>query len=76
MPELPRDDPFWQMMERLWAGQRARGQVARSVQEVQADREHMRRGWEERMRRLEHLQAEASAIRRGRELGAGSHCAF
>ena len=30
MPDLPPDDPFWQTMQRIWAGQRARGHAARA----------------------------------------------
>ena len=30
-PDLPQDDPFWQMMQKIWDGQKARGHVARST---------------------------------------------
>jgi hypothetical protein len=69
MPDMPKDDPFWQMMERIWADQRARGHVARSVREVAADRDAMRQEWNERMERLQAIQAEADAIRRSHEKG-------
>ena len=29
LPELPKDDPFWQRMEAMWAAQKARGHVPR-----------------------------------------------
>ena len=33
LPELPDGDPFWDMMKSIWAGQKARGHVARSVKD-------------------------------------------
>jgi hypothetical protein len=67
MPELPPDDPFWQRMQALWAGQRARGHVPRSVHEVEEERQIMRDEWEERMRRIEQIQSEAARARRGQQ---------
>ena len=67
MPELPSDDPFWQRMQALWAGQRARGHVPRSAQDVEDERQTMRQEWEERMRRIEQVQAEAARLGRGKE---------
>jgi 50S ribosomal subunit-associated GTPase HflX len=66
-PELPRDDPFWQRMQAIWNGQKARGFVPRSVEEVEAERRQVRDEWEERMQRLEQIRAEAEAIRKARE---------
>ncbi|HEV3260772.1 MAG TPA: hypothetical protein VG013_28215 [Gemmataceae bacterium] len=65
IPELPPDDPFWQRMQALWAAQRARGHVPRSAQEVEEERQAARDEWDERMRRIEHIQAEAGRARRG-----------
>ena len=42
LPELPKDDPFWQMMEGIWAGQKARGHIPRSNEEVEAERRVLR----------------------------------
>jgi hypothetical protein len=67
MPELPPDDPFWQRMQTLWAAQRARGHVPRSVHDVEEERQILRDEWEERMRRIEQIQSEAAQARRGRE---------
>ena len=47
----PPHDPFWEMMKRIWAGQRARGHVPRSVEEVQAERRALREESEEEIRR-------------------------
>lgn len=65
MPELPLSDPFWQRMQALWAAQRARGHLPRSAQEVAEERQAMRNEWEDRMRRIEQIQAEAAQARRG-----------
>jgi hypothetical protein len=59
LPELPKADPFWQMMQRIWEGQKARGHVPRSSEEVEAERRTLREDWEERMRMIEHIQSEA-----------------
>jgi hypothetical protein len=61
MPDLPKDDPFWQRMQAIWAGQKARGHVPRSVEEIDADKKAARDEWDERMQRLERIQAEAKA---------------
>jgi hypothetical protein len=66
MPELSKDDPFWQQMEAIWAAQRLRGHVPRTVQEVEAERQAVREEWEERMRRIEQIQAEAEQARNSR----------
>ena len=52
VPELPSDDPFWQMMQKIWDGQKARGHAARSEEEVEAERRQVREDWDERMRRI------------------------
>ncbi|HZV06091.1 MAG TPA: hypothetical protein VE999_13520 [Gemmataceae bacterium] len=66
LPELPKDDPFWQMMQRIWDGQKARGHVPRSSDEVEAERRALREEWEERMQTIEHVQAEARRLRERR----------
>lgn len=63
LPELPRDDPFWQMMQRIWNGQKARSHVPRSSKEVEAEHRMLREEWEERMRTIEHIQSEARRLR-------------
>jgi hypothetical protein len=42
LPELPKDDPFWQTMERIWANRKAAGLTARSTEEVEAQRRGLR----------------------------------
>ncbi len=63
MSDLPPNDPFWQRMQALWAAQRARGHVPRSEQEVVEERQTTRDEWEDRMRRIEQIQAEAAQAR-------------
>src|SRR6185437_4558776 len=63
LPELPKDDPFWQMMRGIWDGQKARGHVPRRAEEVEAERRAVREEWEERMRTIEHIQQEARELR-------------
>jgi hypothetical protein len=69
VPELPENDPFWQRMKTLWADQERRGHVARSVQEIEAERQALREEWEERTRRIERIQVEAEGVRRQRGEG-------
>jgi hypothetical protein len=64
-PELPPDDPFWQRMQARWAAQRARGHSPRGAPEVAEERQAVRDEWEARMRRIEQIQADAVAARRG-----------
>ena len=63
LPELPDGDPFWDMLKSIWAGQRARGHVPRSAEEVEAQRQETREAWEERQRGIERLQEESRRLR-------------
>lgn len=65
LPELPQDDPFWQLMQGLWAGQKARGQVPRDAEDVQAERQAVRDEWDERMSRISRVLQEAERLRAG-----------
>jgi hypothetical protein len=69
MPELPDDDPFWQRMKAIWAGQKARGHVPRSEADIEAEREAMREEWDERMARIAGIQQEAEQLRIGKRPG-------
>lgn len=66
LPELPKDDPFWQMMQSIWEGQKARGHVPRSTEEVESERAVVRKEWEERMQRIEQIQQAARELRERR----------
>ena len=63
LPAFPEDDPFWQRMRALWAGQTARGLVPRSAEEVEAERRQVREEWDQRMYRIEGVRAQAEALR-------------
>lgn len=63
LPELPDGDPFWDMMRSIWAGQKARGHVPRSAEEVEAERRETREMWEERQQAIERLQEESRRLR-------------
>lgn len=67
LPDLPKDDPFWQMMQKIWDGQKARGHIPRTTEQVEAERRQLRQEWEERMLRIERIQIEA---RKRREQGS------
>jgi hypothetical protein len=67
--ELPQDDPFWQLMRGIWAGQKARGHVPRSAEEVEAERRAVRDEWEERSARITRVQEEAERLRAGDQPG-------
>jgi hypothetical protein len=56
LPELPKDDPFWQMMDGIWAAQKARGHVPRTKEEIDAEIRVMREEAEEEMQEVERLQ--------------------
>jgi hypothetical protein len=64
--ELPPDDPFWQMMQSIWADQKAREHVPRSAAEVEGERKKLRAEWEERMQEIQRIQEEARMIRERR----------
>lgn len=69
MPDLPPDDPFWRTMQRIWAGQRARGHVARGAAQVEEERRTMREEWDERMAEITRIQEEADRLRGGSRPG-------
>lgn len=63
MPELPKGDPFWDMMASIWAGQKARGHVPRSTEEVESSHQEMQEDWEERQLAIQKLQEESWRLR-------------
>jgi hypothetical protein len=67
LPPLPEGDPFWDMMSSIWAGQKARGHVPRSAEEIEAERRETREGWEERQQAIERLQEESRSLREQRQ---------
>ena len=65
LPDLPADDPFWQRMQKIWAGQKARGQVPRTKEEIDAQLNALRDEAEEEMRAIERLQEQNRLTRDG-----------
>ena len=63
LPELPKDDPFWQRMQAIWDAQKARGHIPRSVEEVEAERRAVREEWEQRMGDIERIQERGRTTR-------------
>jgi hypothetical protein len=64
LPESPEDDPFWKRMQVIWEGQKARGHVPRSVEEVVSERRALRQDMEDEIQEAIRLQEEC---RRARE---------
>ena len=65
VPDLTQTD-VWQVLEQIWAGQRARGHVPRSKEEIDADLEASRQEDEERMQALERIHQESHQARQQR----------
>jgi hypothetical protein len=53
----------WQVLERIWASQRARGHIPRSREEIDAELEASRQEDEERMQALERIHQECQQAR-------------
>ncbi len=66
-PPTPGKDPFMERMEAIWAGQRARGHVPRTKEEIDAEIQQLRDEAEEEFLEVERLQEESE--RQRRELG-------
>ncbi|HJT33845.1 MAG TPA: hypothetical protein VJ783_17495 [Pirellulales bacterium] len=65
LPELPKNDPFWERMKQIWAGQKARGQSPRTKEEIDASTHALRAEAEDEMQQVERLHEECRAARRG-----------
>lgn len=63
LPELPANDPFWQRMQQIWAGQKARGHVPRTKEEIDAEIKALRDEAEDEMQDIERLQEECRHAR-------------
>ena len=62
VPDLTQTD-VWQVLERIWAGQRARGHIPRTREQIDAELEAAHQEDEERMRALERIHEECSQAR-------------
>jgi hypothetical protein len=59
------DDPFWQPMQGIWAGQEARGQAARTKEEIDAEISAMRKEANEERQESELLHEQCRMAREG-----------
>src|SRR5919199_6810067 len=66
VPDLTQTD-VWQVLERIWAGQRTRAHVPRSREEIDAALEASRQEDEERMQELERIHEECRRHRQQRD---------
>jgi hypothetical protein len=64
VPQPAPGEDLMTFMEKIWAGQRARGHVPRTKEEIDAEINQMRDEWEEHQNELEAIQEEC---RRHRE---------
>jgi hypothetical protein len=62
-PSLPPNDPLETLLQRIWAGQQARGHVPRSVSEVESERHQTADDWDQRMAEIARIQTEAARLR-------------
>ncbi len=65
-------DQFWAGMKAIWAGQKARGYVPRSKEEIDAEVRALRDEAEDEMRAVEQIHFDAEAERQGRQPGGQS----
>lgn len=66
LPDLTQTD-VWQVLERIWAGQRDRGHVPRSREEIDSELEGSRQEDEERMQALERIHQECRQVRQQKD---------
>lgn len=59
----PPGNPFWEMMQSIWEGQRARGFEPRSTELVEAERREAQERWDERLRAIDDVQRESQRLR-------------
>lgn len=59
----PPHDPFWKTMEQIWAAQKARGHVPRSVDEIEAERQRLREESEEEIQEALRVHEECRRLR-------------
>jgi hypothetical protein len=57
------EDPFWQRMEQVWAGQRARGHVPRTTEQIGTELRELRDDAEAEMQATERLHDECRRAR-------------
>jgi hypothetical protein len=63
VPELPREDPFFAMLEDIWAARAKAGLTPRSVEEMEAQRRQLRDQTAEEVQQAGQLQDECRRLR-------------
>jgi hypothetical protein len=71
--ELAQDDPFWQRMQTIWEGQRARGHIPRTPDEVESERQTFRQEMEDEIQEAMRLQEECRRARDRADAEQGPH---
>ena len=64
---LPKDDPFWQRMQAMWAIPKGSGDAGDGGANTLAEVRKMREEWEERQQAIERLQEECQRTRQAQE---------
>jgi hypothetical protein len=64
---LPKDDPFWQRMEAMWAIPTGGGDAGAGGADTLAEVRNMREEWEEHQQAIERLQEECRRTRQAPE---------
>jgi hypothetical protein len=63
VPQVPNQARFWDMMERIWADQKARGHVPRTREEIDAEINRLRDEAEQEVQAVERLHEECQRAR-------------
>jgi hypothetical protein len=63
LPDLPKDDPFWQMMQAIWAAREAAGLTPRDTKEVEGQRRALRDDVDQEIATARRLQEESIGLR-------------
>ena len=64
LPQLPKDDPFWQMMQQIWAARTAAELAPRGTEDVEGQRRALREDVDEEIDKARGLQEESARLRR------------
>ncbi len=73
LPDLPDDDPFWQMMHRIWAARREAELPPRGTEEVESLRRALREEVENDIEKARRLQEERARLRRDAAKASGEN---
>jgi hypothetical protein len=66
-PPAPAAQGWWDVLQKIWAEQAARGYRGRTGEEIDAEINEMRNEWEEHQLALERIQEEAARAREQRD---------